>query len=71
MPPVRYSATRVGTVKNFYPANVPRLFSPVGILRAVGVWGEGHPRDFGSPVDDGFSDDHSRDTAAHGENAAD
>lgn len=60
-----------GTVENFYTAGVPRLFSSAGILRAVGVGGKSHPRDFGASVDDGLPNDHSRDTAAHGENTAD
>lgn len=48
-----------------------RLFSAVSILRAVGIGGESHPRDFGAPLYDRLPDDHPRDAAAHGENTVD
>lgn len=47
-----------------------RAHSPAGVLRALRVRREGHPRHLGPPLHDGVPDDHSRNFTAYGENAA-
>lgn len=72
MPSVRYCTSKNTAMGKFsIRLFVLRFFSSAGILRAVGVGGKSHPRDFGASLNDRLSNDYSRDAAAHGENTVD